>query len=215
MLITLWSTKGGAGCSVVAALLALHHARRGGPVTLVDLGHDQSAILGLPPAPGPGLADLARLGSGVDPQAVDDIAVDVAPGVRLLHGGDGPYPSSAHTVELVRGHGGTVIVDAGAVVGWHHPWAPGFAAAADRSVLVTRPCYLALRHGADPPVRPSEVVVVREPGRAFGNDDIAAAVGAPVVLELAVDPSVARAVDSGLLTSRVARGIIREMAVVA
>jgi hypothetical protein len=45
-------------------------------------------------------------------------------------------------------------------------------------------------------------VVVHEPGRSLGVDDITRALGVPVVAEVAWDPGVARAVDAGLLSHR-------------
>lgn len=71
---------------------------------------------------------------------------------------------------------------------------------ADQSVLVTRPCYLALRRLVSQRLpRPTGVVVVREPGRVLSSDDMACVVGAPIVAEIEYDPAVARAVDAGLL----------------
>jgi hypothetical protein len=52
------------------------------------------------------------------------------------------------------------------------------------------------------PLRPSEVVVVREPGRSLSRHDIESALGAPVRAEIEADPAVARAVDAGLLMAR-------------
>jgi hypothetical protein len=85
------------------------------------------------------------------------------------------------------------------------------AARASRSILVTRPCFLALRRCTTLPLRPSEVVLLTEPGRALGRTDVERTVGAPVVAEVAVDPQVARAVDAGLLTSRLPRAFAREV----
>ncbi len=76
------------------------------------------------------------------------------------------------------------------------------AARSTHSLLVTRACYLALRRAADPPLRPSGVVLVTEPGRALDRTDVEQVVGAPVRAEVAFDPAVARAVDAGLLASR-------------
>jgi hypothetical protein len=74
---------------------------------------------------------------------------------------------------------------------------------ADDSILVTRPCYLALRRAlSDQSPRPTGVVLVREPGRVLSTDDVAEAVRAPVVAEIDVDPAVARTVDAGLLVAR-------------
>ena len=80
-------------------------------------------------------------------------------------------------------------------------------------MLVTRACFLvAPPGGLACPLRPSEVVLLTEPGRALGRGDVERTVGAPVVAEVAVDPQVARAVDAGLLTSRLPRGLARELA---
>jgi hypothetical protein len=86
------------------------------------------------------------------------------------------------------------------------------AAGATRSVLVTRPCYLALRRALAAPIRPSEVVLLTEPGRSLTRRDVEDALGAPVVAEVAVDPQVARAVDAGLLATRLPRGLAKELA---
>ena len=56
------------------------------------------------------------------------------------------------------------------------------------------------------------MVLVTEPGRALGRADVERTVGAPVVAEVAVDPQVARAVDAGMLTSRLPRGFARDVA---
>ena len=45
-------------------------------------------------------------------------------------------------------------------------------AAATVSLLVVRPCFLALRRAVAAPVRPSGVVLVREPGRSLGRRDV-------------------------------------------
>jgi hypothetical protein len=74
---------------------------------------------------------------------------------------------------------------------------------ADHSVMVTRPCYLALRRTLSHELpRPTGVVLVTEPGRVLSAQDVAAAVRAPVIAEIDVDPGVARAVDAGLLVAR-------------
>ena len=54
-----------------------------------------------------------------------------------------------------------------------------------------------------------------EPGRSLTRHDVAAALGAPVVAVVEIDPAVARAVDAGLLASRLPRGLARELRGVA
>ena len=104
----------------------------------------------------------------------------------------------------------SVVIDCG-VLGACEPDRAVVAARCTHSLLVTRACYLALRRAADPPLRPSGVVLVTEPGRALDRTDVEQVVGAPVRAEVALDPAVARAVDAGLLASRLPRGLERAL----
>ena len=85
------------------------------------------------------------------------------------------------------------------------------AAAASMSLLVLRPCYLALRRAAAFPLRPSGVVLLEEPGRLLTVADIEAALGVPVKAKVAVDPHIARAVDAGSFGARVPRRLQRAL----
>ena len=85
------------------------------------------------------------------------------------------------------------------------------AAGADRSILVTRACFVALRRAMEAPVRPSHVVLVAEPGRSLTRHDIETCLGVPVLAVVEVDPAVARAVDAGMLSGRLPRGLAREL----
>lgn len=89
------------------------------------------------------------------------------------------------------------------------PAALTLAASASVSLLVLRPCFLALRRAAAAPLRPSGAVLVTEPGRALGRRDVEDVLGCPVRAEVAWDPVVARAVDAGLLASRLPRTLAR------
>jgi hypothetical protein len=103
-----------------------------------------------------------------------------------------------------------VVVDVGRLDRANGPRAR-LVTAADRSWLVTRPCYLSLRRAATIGIRPHGVVVLVEPGRALRADDIAAVVGAPVVAEVPIDASVSRAVDAGLLAGRRPRSLLEPL----
>ena len=83
--------------------------------------------------------------------------------------------------------------------------------AADQALLVTRPCYLALRAAVRQTVRPTGVVLIDEPGRALRRDDIEASLGAPIVAISLLDPAIARAVDAGLLVSHLPRALRHQM----
>ncbi len=85
------------------------------------------------------------------------------------------------------------------------------AAGAEVSLLVLRPCYLALRRALAAPVRPSGVVLVTESGRALGRRDVEEVLGVPVRAQVPVEESVARAVDAGMLARRVPRSLERAL----
>ena len=147
MVVSLWSLKGGVGCSVTAALLALQRARHDpGGVVLVDLGGDQPRVLGCPQPLGPGATDWLNLGEAGPPDGIARLATDVAPGLGLVWRGNGTWPDSDYTTEVLlrqlSEHPGLVIVDAGCVLGdsLRAETARLFAAQAGRSILVTRAC---------------------------------------------------------------------------
>jgi len=79
------------------------------------------------------------------------------------------------------------------------------------SLLVLRPCYLALRRATTLTSRPTGIVLVREPGRALGRREVEDVTGVRVMAEVDVEPSIARAVDAGLLASRLPRGLSRPL----
>lgn len=211
MLIACWSSKGGVGTTVVAASLALLHARRAsGGVVLADLAGDAPAALGLAEPSPPGLSDWLGAGAEVPPDALGRLERRVASGLVLLPRGQGPLrPERADVLAaLLTADPRPVVADCGADPSGV---AATLAAGASRSVLVTRACFLALRRAAAAPLRPSEVVLLTEPGRSLGRRDVEDCVGAPVVAEVAIDPAVARAVDAGLLATRLPRGLAREL----
>jgi hypothetical protein len=70
------------------------------------------------------------------------------------------------------------------------------------TLLVTRGCYLALRRAVRQTTRPAGVVLLEEPGRALGANEVAEVIGAPIVARVPVRPAIARAVDAGVLATR-------------
>ena len=190
-----WSAKGGSGTTVVAAALALVLSQRGA-TTVVDLAGDLPAALGIAEPAGPGVREWMASPTA-DAAALARLGVPVSETLQLLPRGSTPT-TAPRWADLANalGHDNTVI-DAGTGI----PPAD-LVAAADHTLLVTRPCYLALRLAAASGVQPSGIVLVGEPGRALTARDIERSVGAPVVAELHYDPAVARAVDAGLLAAR-------------
>jgi MinD-like ATPase involved in chromosome partitioning or flagellar assembly len=211
MLVACWSSKGGAGTTVVAATLALLLARRSERgALLADLAGDATAALGLPDSAGPGLADWLSAGADVPPDALNRLEQPAGAGLGLLTRGVGELTAARADVlaTLLAADGRPVVADCGTDPG---DAALVLAAGATRSILVTRPCFLSLRRSLTMPLRPSEVVLLTEPGRALTKADVEACVGAPVVAEVAVDPLVARAVDAGLLATRLPRALAKEL----
>lgn len=222
MLIACWSPKGGTGTTVVSCGLALVLARspsgrspaHSAGLLIADLSGDVPAVLGLPTPSGPGLADWLAAGPDVPGEALARLEVDAGPGLRLLAWGGELGGASATAAagsergevlaEALSAGGRTVVADCGSAAGGA---ALAVAAAAEVSLLVLRPCYLALRRALAAPIRPSAVVLVNEPNRALGRRDIEEVLGVPVRAEIDYDPSIARAVDAGLLAGRVPRAL--------
>ena len=218
MVTLCWAAKGGSGTTVVAATLALTARRH---ALLVDLDGEMPAMLGLPEPDRPGVVDW--LTSDAPAGHLGDLVIDIGPNASLLPhrlGGleasttsidDGRRRGLAAWLAAQRDVGGVdVFVDAG--TGSPHP---ALVAAADQALLVTRPCYLSLRRAVRSGVRPTGIVLVDEPGHALTPRDVEHAVGAPVVATVSYDPAVARAVDAGMLGSRLPRVICRELRRVA
>lgn len=206
-----WSAKGGSGTTVVAATLALSNPA---PTTLVDLDGELPSVLGLPEPVGQGIADWLAA-DAASPAAVDDLVIDVDRSTGLVPRGRGAVDAeSPRWPELVTWwaeRGRPVIVDAGS----GPPPAALFGAGTTLGLLVTRACYLSLRRAVTMAPRPDGVVLVEEPGRALRARDVEAAIGAPVIARISIDPAVARAVDAGLLAARVPRLLRREIRTVS
>jgi MinD-like ATPase involved in chromosome partitioning or flagellar assembly len=208
MIITCWSVKGGSGTTVVAASLALLLGRRTEQgALLVDLAGDAPAVLGMAEPTGPGVGDWLD-GPVRDRATLLQSEVEAAPFVRLLPMGSRTLSPGSPLVEALAQDKRTVIIDAGVL-------APGpsldVIANVTTSLLVLRPCYLALRRASLAPVRPSGVVLINELGRALGRKDIESVLGVPVVADVLIDPNVARAVDAGLLAGRLPRTLARSL----
>jgi MinD-like ATPase involved in chromosome partitioning or flagellar assembly len=206
VLVACWSAKGGSGTTVVAAALAslLAHGRPTGAV-LADLAGDGPAVLGRPDPPGAGLAEWLAAGASVPVDALARLEVEVSPRLTLLPRGqldpDAAEPGGRGEVlaALLAADGRPVVADCGA-----SPAGPrlAVAAAAGQSLLVLRPCAVALRRAVASPIRPSGVVLVDEPGRSITRRDVEDVLGVPVRAVVAQHQRIARAVDAGLLARR-------------
>ena len=216
MIIACWSPKGGSGTTVVACGLAAVLARSGSPrgALLADLSGDAASVLGVADPSGPGLAEWLAAGPDVGASALARLEIEATPGLGLL-AWKPPGPDFRPTagraealVDALSADPRPVVADCGSAAA-----GAGLAVAAGASVslLVLRPCYLALRRALAAPVRPSGVVLVTEPRRALGRRDVEDVLGVPVRAEISLDDGVARAVDAGLLARRVPRLLERAL----
>lgn len=216
MFLACWSVKGGSGTTVVAALLALTLARRDRRgVLLVDLAGDLPAALGLQTTSAPGLVEWLGTGDEVPADALARLEVPVTKAVRLLPRGGPPWPSGVDgdgLAAMLAADDRWVVADCGTLSLEAPAGVPlTTAASATHSLLVLRPCYLALRRAQRALVRPSRLVVVSEPGRTLDAMDVESVLGVPVLAEIAFDPALARAVDAGLLASHLPRAVERAL----
>jgi hypothetical protein len=130
--------------------------------------------------------------------------------LRYHSGVDGDHVNDtlriSDTLPAASTTGQRVVVDAGSV---KHPFDHD-ASQVDAAVLVIRgPSYEAVTTAVHSDRRFDGIILVREPGRALRGHDLTAALGIPILVEVTVDPTVARAVDAGLLPQRLPRPLDR------
>ena len=202
MLVACWSVKGGSGTTVVSAALALSVAAAGHDALIADLAGDLPAALGLAEPDGPGLADWLGAGPDVPRDALGRLEVDAGPHLTLLPSG-GPMPDAPGRGEelaaVLATDSRVVVAACGSAPS---TTALAVAAGAGLSLLVVRPCYLALRRALKAPLEASAVVLVGEPQRSLQQADVEDVLGLEVRAAIPWRPVVATAVDAGLLGRR-------------
>ena len=213
-MIVCWSVKGGSGTTVVASTLALVHAERSSHGALiVDLAGDVPAVLGLAEPSGIGVGEWFTQNENSSRMALQSIAIQANANLQLISRGATPIDASANFTELSASLATfdlPVVIDAGCGV-----VSADLLARASSSLLITRPCYLSLRRAAQLNVAPTGVVLINEPGRALGKRDVESVIGAPVIAEITFDPAISRAVDAGLLASRLPSVLAKQLSAAA
>jgi len=213
-MIVCWSVKGGSGTTVVASTLALVHAEKSPRGALiVDLAGDVPAVLGLAEPNGIGISEWFAQNENSSRMALQSIAIQATANLQLISRGSGQINATANFAELSASLATfdlPVVVDAGCGV-----VPTELLARASSSLLITRPCYLSLRRAAQLNVAPTGVVLINEPGRALGKRDVESVIGAPVIAEITFDATISRAVDAGLLASRLPGMLAKQLSVAA
>lgn len=222
MLTICWSAKGGSGTSTVTAGLAALTAQcqfqhsHSSTTLIIDLAGDLPAIYGVA-YPTNGLTDW--LTRSIDDD-FSDLGIDCGPSIKLIATGSLPLPEATSSLwnrlativdeEVTRGN--HVFIDVGC-----HPIPPALlqrvAVHARRTLLVLRPCYLALRRAMNDGTESDGVVLITGGGRILIRKDVESVLGLPVVAEVPLDSDIARRVDSGLFHSHLPRALVAGLTV--
>ena len=214
-MIVCWSVKGGSGTTVVAAALALVLAQRHEiGARLIDMSGDTPSALGMSEPESEGIAEWLSATDRPGAEALNNLMLPVTAHLGIIPRGRNIILPSLVNPDRLRDLALVIaesqiptIVDAGS----------GLATIpilqhATRSLLIIRPCYLALRRASMLTTKPDGIIVITEPGRALGAHDVESVVGAPVLAEIPFDPAIARAVDAGLLAGRVPTLLAKHLA---
>lgn len=221
MVFFVWAAKGGSGATVTSVALASTLARSSGQdVLLVDFAGDLPAAIGIA-EPRHGLTDWLSAPGAPPVEALGRLEVSRS-GLSILARGEAVEWSASRERELIGFLMTTqrlVVIDGGVVraspVSALDRLASASLDASDRSVLVARSCYLGLRRAIACGRRTDCVVLVREPGRVMGAADVRAVLTVEHIVEVDLDPLLARSVDSGLLADRGYRLLSRSLRRVA
>jgi cellulose biosynthesis protein BcsQ len=209
-MIVCWSTKGGSGTTVVSIGLGLAMARQTGNTAIADLCGDVATALAADiDETRPGLRQWLASPATVPYDGLRRLTVEVMDGLELMPPGP-PATGSADAIGqserlALAFEGANLVVDAG--MQDRTPEARALIEVATTSLLVVRPCFLAIKAASKCTQRADGLVLIDEPGRALDAADIEDALGIPIAATLRWDSNVARRVDAGRLKGRPIKGL--------
>ncbi|MDP9336809.1 MAG: hypothetical protein M3Q30_26345 [Actinomycetota bacterium] len=145
-------------------------------------------------------------GRAAPTDALEHLTVDVAPRLALLPAGEAhgqpaaPEAGAALAVAL-DADPRPAACDLGRL---DDPAVRAFAEVAGTGIVVVRGCYLGLRRAVRHPAITEAVgaILIDEHGRSLGKPDVEDVLGLPVLATIAARTSIARAVDAGVLPTR-------------
>jgi hypothetical protein len=193
------SSKGGNCTTVTATAFSLIAASRGLPTVLIDLCGDIPSVVGIPEPSTAGVNDWLAEDSTLDAEALVKLGTPVSPGLVVVHRGARFVQGQPRWSDLAAAMSTlpmNVNIDAGT------GYLPDELRNTKADItMVVKPCYLALRR-ATALSRPTNIVVIREEGRALTVKDVGNVIGSPILAEIPYSAPISRAVDAGLLLSR-------------
>ena len=191
------SAKGGQGCTTIATALAVLAAQSNEPTLLLDTRGDAAPTLGVSD-PAPASTFIDAIANAVEP--CDRLRVASVAGEQI-------DADAINAISELVAAGHRVIVDTGT----DHDVLHRFDPLSPQRLLVTRPCYLALRRAIGVPFVPDHVVLISEHQRCLTGRDVSLALALPVT-SVPYDPAIARAIDAGLLAARLPRCLANAIA---
>jgi hypothetical protein len=204
MISALWSAKGGVGVTACSIAFAGVCARFG-QVTLVDLHGDAAVGVGMSLSPEQqGISDWLAARDKVGSDALAALSISITDSLSIIPCGSIEITETDALFLLsALAQFSQVVIDVGNVTA--NNFAMSVAMHAQQSLMVTRPCYLSLHNALRVPFRASGLVYVGEPSRALHRGDIEDALGVSTAVHMPFDPAVARALDAGVLHSKIPR----------
>lgn len=188
---SLFTTKGGQGCSTAAAGLAHQASEAGNNTLLVDIspGGDMAALLGI-------LDGTTEVKDNLTLRTIDP---DHLPTGNMF----GRSLSDAINRKPIP----DIVVDVDydiVVIDWGTT-SPIHLTIPHTKLLVTKACYLSLRSFTKKAVSADGIILLSDPSRALQDVDVESATGAKIVAKVPHDERIARTIDAGLLTVRLPR----------
>jgi hypothetical protein len=200
--------RGGQGTTTVATVLAVLSAGHRPTVLTTTQVDDVCALTGIP-RPGPSsttsICPNLTLTSAAQPTGDEHCEPAWSSG-----GNDGPdraprFADGRRPNEPGCSKPAVSVVDLGRLDQVNDAEPQDQEADVVRWLVVRGPCYLSLRAAVEHRWEPDGIVLLAEPGRALSGADVSDVLGAPVVAQVPIEPTVARVIDAGLLLARLRR----------
>ena len=214
MVVALWSVKGGVGVTSMVTMLSMAQAQRAQEALIVDLCGDVPTLLGVEAeSEHEALVGVREWCALANPtaEALTRLEHVAGPELRFIARGQGAISGDPSALwSVLSASPRHVVVDCGTT---RDPasFAGQLVQAAPTSLLVVRECFLNLRAAQQSAIKPTGVIVLKEPGRCLGRSDVESVTGAPVIAECAVDPAIAQALDAGVVRARLPRQLLRSL----